>query len=201
MPKYAKKRYRKKNNRSTKVIVKKAVAQALKKIVEVKSTEGNTSSSAPSVATPLTQASYFDVADGTASNQKIGQKLFMQRIKIRFTLTTSDSDTVRVMYIFIKDDQMNSPLTAEFNAMNYNSFLPRNVEQKYKILYDRTFNMDADSHNVIDRSITLKINSNLTYNASSATVQKGQLRAYIFVRDAGTTSLYQDSYRTYFTDQ
>ncbi len=204
MPRYAKKKY-KRRSRSTQVTIKKAVEKALKKVVEIKTTEDAHTASHPIVGTPIRISDYFDISEGNDSDQRIGQQLYMKTIRLRTTLKATE-ETYRILYIWMKDDKMNDQLVAAFNNLEYNSFLPRNLGQSYRVLADNTYNIDEDSSDVRDIKKTFKINSKLVYTPNASTIRQGQLNCFIYVRRATSntstdTFSHVDSFRTYYTDQ
>lgn len=199
MPYVKRKRNYRKSSRSTKTIVKKAVEQALKKTVEIKTDEASHVLASPTALVPLRYSDYFEIPEGDGSTQRVGQQVYMKSIRLRTTLFVSTAyDTARIIYVFIKNDKMNDALVAAFEGMSYNSFLPRNLAQSYKILADNTYNIDGDSFNTKDIKKTFKVDSKVIFTPAAETIRQGQLNCFVYSRN--DTIQHSDSYRIYYTD-
>ncbi len=109
----------------------------------------------------------IQVPQGDGESSRDGNKIEAKGLTMRLLLTTTVSASVR--FVLIKAPVWDAGLdfNTPFTAMGVNGQLPRNTEGKYKVLWDRTLNIDPDSKGSIAIKRYQPLNMKMHYISSS----------------------------------
>lgn len=132
------------------------------------------------------------IPQGTARNERIGNKIMLRRLTIRGKLVLAASDSlsrIRLMIVrCIKDNY--TPTLADLvhdDTATYSILSPPNyvlMKGKYQILYDRRWHLDDAFQDSTDFNISLRLNRPVYYDDAGNTI-KGAI-VMCFWADDGT---------------
>lgn len=198
---YAKRKYKrrtvrrpKKSNSLSVSKVKQLVKQGINKRAEKKSVDIDHSTAAyPTVTTPLVYNDFCEVAQGDTSSTRDGSSIQAQNLVAKYQVScvagSGPAEILRVLWVWIEDDTMDTGLLADFNALTINGFLPRYQDQKYKVLSDKRIVIDTVTS--IDTKMytqSFKLNKKITYASSSASIERGELSCFFICQNNTTTN-------------
>lgn len=143
----------------------------------------------------------LNIPQGTSSTERIGNSIYLKGSKVKWTLKAPVSCSVRMLLLQI-NEQQSTDFTSVFDSLGVLGQLPRDINGfKYKVMFDRLYNMDPDNKGQITRSEYFKINKKLEY-PSSSTVNPSNNQIYLYIFSDTTTTGVQltSTCRSFFKD-
>ncbi len=132
----------------------------------------------------------IQVPQGDGESSRDGNKIEAKGLTMRMLMTTTVSASVR--FVLIKTPVFDAGLdfNTPFAAMGVNGQLPRNTEGKYKVLWDRTLNVDPDSKGSIAIKCYQPLNMKLEYiSASTAAPIRNNILLYAFTNNTTASAI------------
>ncbi len=131
------------------------------------------------VAGSVNNAAMPMMAIGDTESTRDGDKIRLMKWKIRGTLSIIEAgkDGVLVRIFVLKIPAVNidgGAATSDFSSMTVNSFYPRDIPYKYKILHDKVYYLSPD--NAVSQrqvNISLKLNEEARFDGTAAADQIG----------------------------
>lgn len=193
--------------RSAKLLVNRALRQT----EEVKWWEQNWTASADYSGTS-THVSLVDIAQGSAYNQRVGDKMRFKSAHISFTAIPGDSVNVLRLIVYqwhpLSTGSAPVPSSVLSNVSNaYAAISQYNVtnNQDFSILYDKSWNLNGYNNAQITKNVWIKggkfLDRNIHFQAGSSTIKKNGIFA-LWISDSSAASHPQviAVIRTRFTD-
>jgi len=132
----------------------------------------------------------IQVAQGDGESSRDGNKIEAKGLTMRLLMTTTTSASVR--FVLIKTPVFDAGLdfNTPFAAMGVNGQLPRNTEGKYKVLWDRTLNVDPDSKGSIAIKRYQPLNMKMEYiSSSTAAPIRNNILLYAFTNNTTASAI------------
>lgn len=147
---------------------------------------------------------------GTASNERTGNKVIGRRLTMRGyfanTKGTPEDCVCRVVIVKARD-QNNAQQTYALYAQTADttSFIYDQHKHRFQVLCDKTFTMDTSQHSIIPFYFTQKLKSECTYNGNAGTyadIEDGAYYLFTLSTVAGTVNCPTFAFRSrfYFLD-
>ncbi len=132
----------------------------------------------------------IQVPQGDGESSRDGNKIEAKGLTMRLLMTTTTSASVR--FVLIKTPVFDAGLdfNTPFAAMGVNGQLPRNTEGKYKVLWDRTLNVDPDSKGSIAIKRYQPLNMKMEYiSSSTAAPIRNNVLLYVFTNNTTASAI------------
>jgi len=133
------------------------------------------------------------IPQGDGESSRDGNKIEAKGLTMRLLMTTTTSASVR--FVLIKAPVFDAGLdfNTPFAAMGVNGQLPRNTEGKYKVLWDRTLNVDPDSKGSIAIKRYQPLNMKMEYiSSSTAAPIRNNVLLYAFTNNTTASAINVD---------
>ncbi len=114
------------------------------------------------------------MAVGDTESTRDGNRIRLKKWKIRGTLAIveagKDGALVRLFLLRIPAVNVDGgATTSDFNSMTVNSFYPRDIPYKYRILHDKVYHLSPESNNTQRQAnITLQLNEQAEFDGTGA---------------------------------
>lgn len=170
----------------------------VKRSGETKYTE-NTYQDLTSYTLGVTQSANMQVPRGTASNARVGDKIFLKGMKYRISRRCETDATIRMVCVWYP----NEPCSANPIA-GLHDFPRRDLTDKYVILFDRIIKVGAGNNNATHyMSFYVPVNKTITYDPSDSvgtTSNKGHFRLFEYCSNGVTTGSMTLTHIQYYKD-
>ncbi len=132
----------------------------------------------------------IQVPQGDTESSRDGNKLMAKGLTMRILMTTTVSASVRFLMIKVPVFDAGLDFNTPFAAVGVNGQLPRNTEGKYKVLWDKTLNIDPDSKGSIALKRYQPLNSKMEYiSASTAAPIRNNVLLYAFTNNSTASAI------------
>jgi hypothetical protein len=132
----------------------------------------------------------LQVPQGDGESSRDGNKLIAKGMTMRILLTTTVSASVRFLMIKVPVFDAGLDFNTPFAAVGVNGQLPRNTEGKYKVLWDKTLNVDPDSKGSIALKRYQRLDSKMEYiSASTAAPIRNNILLYAFTNNSTASAI------------
>lgn len=180
-----KRKYKRKTKGGSKVTmatVKKAIKSSLSKVSELKNLDVTHSQLLPTSAAAAYHDAFLYLAQGSSGFTRDGDSIYATSLQatIRLDMSNAVSYSTRLIWLYIKDGVKTTDLQNNFYGLPVFGYLPRRIDQKYKVLSDKTYTFTANDER--DRIIkhVFKLNNKVTYDGASTPPVKGQIVCYAY---------------------
>ncbi len=141
-------------------------------------------------ATSLQNGIAIQVPQGDGENSRDGNKIRAKGITLRLLMTTTVSASVRFLLIKVPVFDSGLDFTTPFTAVGVNGQLPRNTEGKYKVLWDRIYNIDNDSKGSVAIKRYQRLNCRMEYiSASTAAPIRNNVLLFAFTENTSASAI------------
>lgn len=132
------------------------------------------------------------VSQGVTQNERIANVIALSKLEYRFVIKNNTTASTGVRIIVFYDEQdtyiaLGDLLLDSASGRNFTAFRDINQLYRFKVLSDKTYNVDGLWKNKMDVRHTVSINRWTRYLASGNTVTSGALRV-LMVSDTGTAA-------------
>lgn len=183
----AAKRKAKKAQPATKEYVKKAVAR----LGERKHSYTINSVLQP-VYTTSTTYPVYDLAEGVAENNRVGNQIKPTSMQLRFTMYRGNADSVCRLIVFRWKERDSSVTLASIleqgsvgtaSYVNAPLILETGNRNRFDILHDKCYVLDDGKQNTVNRVINIKMSKKIGYISGSASQERMNEIYYVFISD------------------
>ncbi len=165
--------YKKSYRRKPKQSFEKRVKKVIEKAAENKYFDSNGSQASvintTDTGTAYNQLMAPQIVQGDTVSNRQGNEILMKGAKLNYLFTATSSCSARMIILLIdrvKDNDLTTALATDWDYSNVGLMgqLPREPDgYKYKILMDRSFNLDPDSKGSVRGSRYIKLNKKVSY--------------------------------------
>ncbi len=127
---------------------------------------------------------FAGIVQGDSVNQRIGSSILVTGLKINLLMTTTVSASVRMMLISFPNSEAGLDLSP-LDAVGVNGFLPRqdDIEARYRVLWDRTINIDPDKNGSVAIKKYIRYNKKCVYKDGVTSPYVNQANLYLFTNN------------------
>lgn len=196
--------------RKVKIVKPQSIVKLVRREIKKNSGESKTFEMTPLTSTnflssqtgSIVQEQPFNIPQGDGDGERIGNKIMCKGIQMKLNINCSVSQTFRILVFWVKPEFAGTDLDTSFDNMNYLSFLPRNISPQYKLIMDKTYDMDPDNKDRLTLTKYFKLNKEITYSGSlGSDLQNGRLVIYFKTSNSTASSVgYDLRLRTYYKD-
>ncbi len=141
-------------------------------------------------ATSLQNGIAIQIPQGDGENSRDGNKVRAKGMTLRLLMTTTVSASVRFLLIKVPVFDSGLDFTTPFTAVGVNGQLPRNTEGKYKVLWDRIYNIDPDNKGSIAIKRYQRLNCRMEYiSASTAAPIRNNVLLFAFTENTSASAI------------
>ncbi len=126
------------------------------------------------VASTVNSHELPQMAQGDTESTRDGDRVRLKKWKIRSTLAIveagKDGALVRIFLLRLPAVNVDGGTTlADFNGMTVNSFYPRDIPYKYRIMHDKVYHLSPESNNTQRQvNITLKLDEQAEFDGTAS---------------------------------
>jgi len=132
------------------------------------------------------------IAQGTSQNDRIGNVVRLKEIETNLIIKHNNSSRAGLRMIVFWDHNntytaLSDLLVDESDSTNFISLRNRNSLARYKVLYDRTYQVDGVYRDKLQTYRKIRVDKEVRYEYSGTTVTSGVLRI-LFISGSSSTA-------------
>lgn len=139
------------------------------------------------------------ISKGTTENTRIGDQIYQRGIKLNWLITSLLSHSIRILIVKINNYSTSVGTDFDYTQVGIIGQLPRDViDYHYKVLYDKTYNLDPDYKGSVRGSLYLKLNIPRQFNDTNDVNSSNMVRMFVYTTNTTPSSVSMDLNSRYF---